>query len=163
MPPNRNHFTSLPPFQHWDSVEIQSKKVKFKKKKMDTFVTGIGGVFLKAQDPISLAAWYETWLGIPFKGQTYTAFSWENPHNSSAPGTTVFSLFKESSDYFSPSDKQTMLNLRVRDLDRLLEHLRKAGVWVAPKTEDYPYGRFGWCMDPEGNKLELWEPIDEAV
>lgn len=123
-------------------------------------VTGIGGVFIKAKDPAALAAWYEKHLGIGFAGQSYVSFSWVNENNPAVPGTTVFSFFKDSSDYFAPSGAPYMLNFRVKDLDTLLAALRAEGVTVMEKTEHYGYGKFGWCLDPEGNKIELWEPVD---
>jgi predicted enzyme related to lactoylglutathione lyase len=119
-------------------------------------VTGIGGVFIKAKEPKVLAAWYQEHLGIGFDGNTYVAFDWTN--DSANPGSTVFSFFKESSDYFKPSEKNAMLNFRVHDLDALLAALKEKNVWVDEKTESYEYGKFGWTMDPEGNKIELWQP-----
>lgn len=123
-------------------------------------VTGIGGVFIKANDPKKLAAWYEEHLGVPFGGQSYVGFKWENPHSSEHPGTTAFSFFADNSGYFNPSEKKAMINFRVKELDALLERLKAAGAWVDEKTDSAEYGKFGWCMDPEGNKIELWEPVD---
>lgn len=124
-------------------------------------VTSIGGVFIKAQDPDGLAKWYQENLGINFMEGNYAAFPWTNEQPDN-PGTTVFSFFKESSDYFSPSKSRFMINFRVRDLHTLLQSLKEKGVWVEDKTEAYDYGIFGWTMDPEGNKIELWQPKDEA-
>lgn len=124
-------------------------------------VTGIGGIFLKAQDPKALAAWYQQHLGIPFGDNTYVDFSWVNHPDPAVPGHTVFSFFGKDSKYFNPSEKQVMLNLRVADVHALIDELKKAGVWVHEKVEEYEYGKFGWCMDPEGNKIELWEPVNE--
>lgn len=125
-------------------------------------VTGIGGVFIKAKDPKALASWYQEQLGVPFGDNLYVQFRWIN-EDPSAPGSTVFSFAKEESNYFDPSTKQCMINFRVKDLDGLLEKLRKTGVWVHEKTEDYGYGKFSWCMDIEGNKIELWEPVDDKL
>ncbi|MBV9989127.1 MAG: VOC family protein [Chitinophagaceae bacterium] len=116
-------------------------------------VTGIGGVFLKAKDPKAMTAWYEKYLGIPFGENLYVAYPWNDPQ-----GNTVFSFFKQESKYFDPSTSPVMLNLRVRNLTELLAKLKQDGVWVDEKTENAEYGKFGWTMDPEGNKIELWEP-----
>ncbi len=115
-------------------------------------VTGIGGVFIKAKNPETLAKWYAENLGIDFGKGNYVAFE------EDMPGTTVFSFFKQSSDYFAPSGSNFMINFRVKDLDALLETLKQKGIWVADKSEQYEYGSFGWTMDPEGNKIELWQP-----
>lgn len=120
-------------------------------------VTGIGGAFFKAKDPKRLAAWYEKHLGIPFGGNTYAGFVWDK-----VGGTTAFSMFPEDTDYYAPSEKPFMFNLRVDDLHTLLKVLKEEGVEVIDNTEEYSYGKFGWIIDPEGNKLELWEPIDEG-
>jgi len=113
-------------------------------------VTGIGGVFFKAEDPEKLYAWYEKHLGIA-REHGYVAFS-DQPG-----GITTWSLFKKQSDYFAPSVSQLMINYRVEDLDGLLESLRAESIEII-KREDSEYGLFAWIMDPEGNKIELWEP-----
>ncbi|HLK28747.1 MAG TPA: VOC family protein [Puia sp.] len=123
-------------------------------------VTGIGGVFIKAQDPKSLAAWYEKHLGVEFGSQTYVGFDWINHNNPGKTGSTAFSFFKESSTYFQPSEKTVMINFRVKNLDALLEELKKENVEIVGEPQQYEYGKFGWIMDPEGNKIELWEPVD---
>lgn len=123
-------------------------------------VTGIGGVFIKSANPKALSAWYEQHLGIALGEHAYISFQWVNPHHPTEPGQTVFSFMKESSDYFAPSEKPFMLNFRVHDVHGLIDALKKEGVWVADKIQEYEYGKFGWCMDPEGNKIELWEPVD---
>jgi len=126
-------------------------------------VTGIGGVFIKAKDPKALSKWYQENLGVGFGENSHITFQWTNEHNPSVPGNTVFSFFKEDSDYFNPSESKFMLNFRVKNLHLLLFELKHNGVWVSEKTEYYDYGSFGWIMDPEGNKIELWEPKDEAL
>ena len=127
-------------------------------------VTGIGGVFFKAKDTKALAAWYQKHLGIPFGENSYHSFKWLNENNPAVPGQTVFSFFGAGSDYFSPSEKPFMINFRVKDLEALLKVLEEEGVEVVGKAVDYgEYGKFGWCMDPEGNKIELWEPLDEKL
>jgi predicted enzyme related to lactoylglutathione lyase len=116
-------------------------------------VLGIGGVFFKARDPKALAAWYRQHLGVPVEPeQTYGAFA------SAAPGEqSVWSVFPADTSYFGSGPAPLMINYRVRDLDAMLAQLRAAGVQVEDKVEDYPYGRFGWATDPEGNRFELWE------
>jgi len=118
-------------------------------------VIGIGGIFFKAQNPESLAAWYEKHLGIDFGGKVYTDFQFQEREK----GWTALSLFKQNTQYFDPSAKHFMLNLRVDNLFELLKILREEGVRVFDETEDGDYGKFGWILDPEGNKIELWEPI----
>jgi predicted enzyme related to lactoylglutathione lyase len=117
-------------------------------------VTGIGGVFFKARDPEGLAAWYREHLGLPVEeGQTFATLA------SKGPGEmTVFATFPEDSTYFDPSQSPFMVNFRVRDLDAMLTQLRDAGVPVEARIQEEIYGRFGWAMDPEGNRIELWEP-----
>jgi predicted enzyme related to lactoylglutathione lyase len=126
-------------------------------------VTGIGGIFIKAKNPKTLAMWYKENLGIDFTNNNYATFRWINEHDPNVPGTTIFSFFKEDSEYFNPSESKFMINFRVKNLHMLLFTLKHNGVWVADKTEYYDYGSFGWIMDPEGNKIELWEPKDEKL
>lgn len=120
-------------------------------------VTGLGGVFFKADNPSELYRWYEKHLGIRREahGQGAT-FHWRDRENQDA--STAWAIFPRDSNYFSPSEQPFMLNYRVEDLDALLESLSAAGVWVDSKREDYDFGRFAWIMDPEGNRIELWEP-----
>lgn len=120
-------------------------------------VTGIGGVFIKAKDPKALGAWYRTHLGIQVEEWGGVAFRWAQD-NSSGEGSTIWSLFKDDSAYFAPSASGFMVNYRVEDLDALLAKLREEGCDVDDKVESSDFGRFGWVMDPEGNKVELWQP-----
>ncbi len=124
-------------------------------------ITGVGGVFIKAKDPHALADWYQLHLGISFNGNVYKDFPFTGDDGKVLPGYTVLSFFKEDSDYFDPSEKQAMLNLRVQGLFALLEKLKGEGVIVVGEPVDEEYGKFGWIMDPEGNKIELWEPPGE--
>jgi len=126
-------------------------------------VTGIGGIFIKAKDPRALAEWYQKHLGISFGKNNWVDFKWINENDPAVAGNTVFSFFNEHTDYFNPSAKQYMINFRVKNLDQLLDQLKKESVWVAERTEEYEYGKFGWIMDPEGNKIELWEPVDKKL
>jgi predicted enzyme related to lactoylglutathione lyase len=121
-------------------------------------VTGIGGVFFKARDNEALTAWYREHLGIALEGG-YHMFPWKDDAES---GATVFSIFPADSDYFSPGTASFMLNFRVDDLDGVLERLRSLGDQVDDKILDEGYGRFGWVVDPEGNRVELWEPAAEG-
>lgn len=121
-------------------------------------IVGIGGVFLKSRDPKGLAAWYRDHLGVPIdEGQTYGTLT-AGTSTSVSPEQTVWSAFPSDTTYFAPSEAPFMVNYRVESLDRMLAQLREAGVDVDDKVEEYEYGRFGWAMDPEGNRFELWEP-----
>lgn len=121
-------------------------------------VTGLGGVFIKANDPKALAAWYQKFLGIGFNNNIYVDLPFTDEEGKLTPGYNVLSFFKAGSNYFDPSDKQVMLNLRVHDLFTLLDQLKAEGVTIVGDPLDEEYGKFGWIMDPEGNKIELWEP-----
>lgn len=121
-------------------------------------VTGIGGVFFKSRDPKALGDWYRRHLGIPVEEWGGAAFSWRDPENPEAGGTTVWSPFSADTGYFAPSTASFMINYRVEDLHALLAVLREEGVPVDDKIEESEYGKFGWVTDPDGNKIELWEP-----
>lgn len=123
-------------------------------------VTGLGGVFFKARDPQKLYRWYERHLGMkPDASGTSVCFFWREARGR-GKGMTVWSLFPRNTRYFQPSRAGFMLNYRVKDLDRVLKALRREGVWIDPKRED-EYGRFAWILDPEGNRIELWQPPKE--
>lgn len=126
-------------------------------------VTGIGGIFFRSEDPESLAAWYRERLGIPVNEHGYSDFTWRLADDPERIGRTVWSLFPADTDYFGPGDVPFMVNYRVDDLEALLDALREEGVEVADDVESYEYGRFGWITDPEGRRIELWEPGDESV
>ncbi|HQZ46208.1 MAG TPA: VOC family protein [Usitatibacteraceae bacterium] len=123
-----------------------------------TRVTGIGGIFFKAKDAVALREWYRTHLGIDVQEWGGAAFRWVDAGGQPATGTTVWSVSEASGDYFAPSASVFMVNYRVADLHALLRELRKEGCKVLDKTEESEYGKFGWVLDPEGNKVELWEP-----
>ena len=123
-------------------------------------VTGIGGVFFKAKDPKALVAWYRHHLGIAVGGPAPVgpAFAWRERDDPSQLGTTTWAIFREETTYFAPSKAPFMLNYRVRNLDRMVAQLRGRGIEVEPKIVDDAAGRFAWLLDPEGNRIELWEP-----
>jgi predicted enzyme related to lactoylglutathione lyase len=126
-------------------------------------VTGIGGIFLKAKDPDSLRAWYRTHLGLDVQPWGGVAFRWSAPGRPEPDGATIWNVFPATSDYFAPSSAPFMVNYRVENLGELLKVLREEGCHVDPKTEESEFGKFGWVMDPEGNRLELWEPPTGAL
>lgn len=116
-------------------------------------VVGIGGYFLRAADPAALSAWYRKNLGLDTD---------ENGAWRQEAGVTVFAPFEADTDYFGSRSQQTMLNFRVRDLDAMLAQLRALGAEVAAEAEEFEgVGRFGWVTDPEGNRVELWQPAEQ--
>jgi predicted enzyme related to lactoylglutathione lyase len=124
-------------------------------------VTGIGGVFIKARDPVALAAWYRDQLGVPVDtGATYASFNvgQDGRDATGTPLQTAWAAFPVTTDYFGPGDASAMINYRVTDLDGILAQLRDAGGWVADRIDESEYGRFSWAADPEGNRFELWQP-----
>ncbi len=121
-------------------------------------VTGIGGVFFKSRDPQALAAWYRRHLGIEVEDWGGCVFRWASADNPQGGGTTTWSPFPADTGYFAPSEATFMINYRVDDLRALLAVLREEGVQVDPKVDESAYGLFGWVFDPDGNKLELWQP-----
>ncbi len=121
-------------------------------------VTGIGGIFFKANDAAALTAWYRKHLGIDVQEWGGCPFSWRTEDNPDGVGTTIWSVMGADTDYFAPSRSTFMINYRVADLHALLATLKAEGCDVDPKTQDSEYGKFGWVMDPEGNRIELWEP-----
>jgi predicted enzyme related to lactoylglutathione lyase len=115
-------------------------------------ITGFGGIFLRADDPKALYQWYERHLGLVNSGGAY-GFSAPTQHPQ-----VIFALFKQDDAYFPPAQK-AMINLQVDDLDGVLDRLIGEGVTVDPKRESYDFGKFGWITDPEGNRVELWQPL----
>ena len=116
-------------------------------------VLGIGGIFFRARDPQSLAAWYREHLGVPLEsGQTYGTFESDGRGEK-----TVWSAFPADTSYFGHGATPFMVNYRVRNLEAILAQLRAAGAKVEDRVEEYENGRFGWASDPEGNRFELWE------
>ena len=121
-------------------------------------VSGIGGVFFKARDPKALGAWYREHLGIAVEDWGGAAFRWVTDDNPTGTGTTIWNPFPATTSYFAPSESSFMINYRVPDLHALLAALRSEGCTVDEKVEESEYGKFGWVMDPEGNRIELWQP-----
>ena len=119
-------------------------------------VTGIGGIFFKARDPQALGAWYRDHLGLDVADWGGALFHWGGP--DSEKGTTIWSAFPSDTTSLEPGTAGFMVNFRVADLRALLDALRSEGCDVLDHTESSEHGSFGWVIDPEGNKVELWEP-----
>ena len=117
-------------------------------------VTGLGGIFFKSRDPAALAAWYAEHLGLQVDDWGGVRFD----EDEDRPGYTLWSAFAADTNYFAPSAQPYMVNFRVDDLDALLIQFRTAGVEVDERIEESEFGRFGWIMDPEGSRIELWQP-----
>ena len=125
-------------------------------------VTGIGGVFMKCAEPAATREWYAKHLG--FQNSPYgSMFEWRLLDDSSKKGTTVWSTFANNSKHFEPSTKEFMINLRVENLEWLLGELKKEGIEQIGEMQAHEYGKFAYIIDPEGYKIELWEPVDEAA
>jgi len=122
-------------------------------------VRGLGGIFFKSKNPEALRAWYAKHLGIVSDGDQGTAFPWHQPDSPAKDNFTAWSIFPASTTYFGDSRSDLMVNYVVDDLDAVLDALRTEGVSVDPKVEEYDYGKFGWIVDPDGNRIELWEPL----
>jgi predicted enzyme related to lactoylglutathione lyase len=123
-------------------------------------VTGLGGVFFKSARPEALKKWYKEHLEID-SGEHGAMFNWRHHDDPDKEGNTVWSIFPDDTSYFQPGTREFMFNYRVENLVELLKVLKEEGVEVVGEIEEYPYGKFGWIMDPDGNKIELWEPLNE--
>jgi predicted enzyme related to lactoylglutathione lyase len=121
-------------------------------------VTGVGGIFIRAEDPAKLRAWYQQHLGIDVQAWGGTAFRWVDASGHAMAGTTVWSI--GDGKEFAPGTASFMVNYRVSDLHALVAALRAEGCNVLDKVDESEYGKFGWVIDPEGNKVELWQPPD---
>ncbi|MGB5236496.1 MAG: VOC family protein [Flavobacteriaceae bacterium] len=122
-------------------------------------ITGLGGFFFKSKNPDAIKNWYKKHLGLNTDSYGCT-FWWKD--SSGKDCSTQWSPFSEQTEYFNPSPKEFMMNFRVENLEVLLVLLKEEGVTIVGNVEEFEYGKFGWILDPEGNKIELWEPIDEA-
>lgn len=121
-------------------------------------VTGFGGIFFKSRDPQTLAEWYRVHLGLDVQPWGGAELPWASPDNPGGTGSSMWTPFKADTGYFAPSQAAFMVNFRVADLHGLLAALRAEGCEVVGEPQDSEYGKFGWVLDPEGNKVELWEP-----
>jgi predicted enzyme related to lactoylglutathione lyase len=122
-------------------------------------VTGLGGFFFKTEDPDKIKDWYRDRLGLN-TDQYGCTFWWKDKEGNDC--STQWSPMKQDTEYFKPSKSTFMMNFRVENLVELIEVLKKEGVTVVGEIKEFEYGKFGWILDPDGNKLELWEPIDKA-
>lgn len=118
-------------------------------------ITGVGGVFFKAKDPKALAAWYRDVLGLPVESWGGAALHYDAVKH---PPAVAWNAFPASTKYFAPSTSDFMINYTVDQMDPLLARLRAKGVAILKRDDSDPNGRFVWILDPEGNKIELWEP-----
>jgi predicted enzyme related to lactoylglutathione lyase len=121
-------------------------------------VTGIGGIFFHSSDPVALRAWYETHLGIDVQDWGGTAFTWTDSEGKPTAGSTIWTVGDAASNGFAPSTAPFMVNYRVADLHALFKVLKAEGCNVLDKIDESEYGKFAWVIDPDGNKVELWEP-----
>lgn len=124
-------------------------------------VTGIGGIFFRCKDPEATKKWYNEHLGLATT-QYGSSFEFRNAHRPEEINYLQWSPFSESTEYFEPSQKEFMINYRVQNIEALVDQLQKEGVTIVDKIVEYDYGKFVHIMDPEGNKIELWEPIDSV-
>ena len=122
-------------------------------------VLGVGGVFFKSDDAKKLSAWYKKWLDVPAHPEWGASFT---PEDVPAGGFTVWAPFTSDTTYFEPSTSSFMVNLMVDDLQGALAQVAEGGAEVVGEVQDEPYGKFGWFIDPDGNKVELWEPKAES-
>jgi predicted enzyme related to lactoylglutathione lyase len=120
--------------------------------------TGIGGIFFKAKDAPALRDWYKRHLGIDVQEWGGAAFQWVDDNGAPIAGTTVWSINSDTNDYFAPSTAPFMVNYRVEDAKALAKLLKEEGCNVVDKIEESEFGIFAWVIDPEGNKIELWQP-----
>ena len=121
-------------------------------------VTGIGGIFFHSPDPVALRAWYRDHLGIDVQEWGGTAFTWTDADGKPTAGTTIWSVSSAASSDFAPGTASFMINYRVADLHALVKVLQAEGCNVLDKIDESEFGKFAWVIDPDGNKVELWEP-----
>lgn len=125
-------------------------------------ITGFGGVFIQAENPKATLTWYQKHLGLITDPGYGASFEWRQSGDPDKKGYSVFSAMKTGSPYFQPSAQPFMLNFRVENLDELLESLESEGIEIIGQPDRQPYGTFAWILDPNGIKIELWEPVDPA-
>lgn len=124
-------------------------------------VTGIGGIFFRTKDPQKTREWYGNNLGMAINDYG-SSIEFRNAHRPEEINYLQWSPFDENTDYFKPSEKQFMINYRVQNIEALVENLRKKGVTIVDEIEEFDYGKFVHIMDLDGNKIELWEPVDHV-
>ena len=124
-------------------------------------VTGIGGIFFRTKDPKAVKEWYGENLGLAIS-EYGSSFEFRNANRPDEINYLQWSPFDENTDYFDPSDKEFMINYRVQNIESLVKKLRENGVTILDSIETYSYGKFVHILDLEGNKIELWEPVDSA-
>ena len=120
-------------------------------------VLGVGGIFFKSRDPVALGAWYAKHLRLPVTPPQGASF---HPERMPPGGVTIWAPFAADTDYFRPSTREFMINLVVDDLEQALHQVETGGATLVGTIEEYDYGRFGWFLDPDGNKVELWQPLE---
>ena len=145
---------------HIAQIEVAIKANQWQIPEPAPYITGLGGIFFKSPGPENLKAWYKEFLGLE-SDQYGHLFRWRLENAPLELGHTQWSVFSTDGSYMNPSKKELMINYRVKNLDGLLEHLRTKGAELVGEPESFEYGRFAWVMDPDGNKIELWEPIDQ--
>lgn len=124
-------------------------------------VTGVGGIFFRCKDPKAVKEWYGKNLGMAV-GEYGSSFEFRNANHPDEINYLQWSIFDENTEYFNPSEKQFMINYRVQNIEQMVQNLKASGVTIVDKIEEYEYGKFVHIMDPEGNKIELWEPVDKV-
>jgi predicted enzyme related to lactoylglutathione lyase len=124
-------------------------------------VTGIGGIFFKSDNPDKIKKWYHEKLGLTVDAYG-SPFEFRNANNPEEINYLQWSPFKKDTNYFEPSKKEFMINYRVDNLENLVADLKKSGVTICDNIESFDYGKFIHILDPEGNKIELWEPVDKV-
>jgi predicted enzyme related to lactoylglutathione lyase len=149
---------NTPRDQNWDKAQPVEAAI------LDTTprVTGIGGIFFKSENPGRTMQWYGENLGLALTDYGST-FEFRNANHPEQINYLQWGIFSKNTDYFKPSKKELMINYRVQHLEALVEKLRKNGVTIVDSIESYDYGKFVHIMDPDGNKLELWEPVDHVL
>lgn len=125
-------------------------------------VTGLGGFFFRSKNKEKMNQWYSQHLGIDIKSWG-AVFKWRDTDEPEKVCTTSWSIFDQDTDYLDPSTSSFMVNYRVENLVELLKVLKEEGVTVVGEIQEFEYGKFGWILDPDGNKIELWEPIDDKL
>ena len=143
-------------------ISLRFKQKEIVMKDTTPKVTGIGGIFFRSKDPENTSDWYSKNLGLAIDNHG-SAFEFRNANRSDEINYLRWSLFEEETDYFDPSEKEFMINYRVQNIEGLVKKLNENGVEVLDEIEKYEYGKFVHILDPEGNKIELWEPVDSIL